>query len=69
MGDNIHCRVPVTVSEAALGARIKVPTIEGSAILKIPPGTQSAQSLRLRGKGAPSLRAMAFVATSTWKLR
>ncbi len=56
VGDNIHCRVPVTVSEAALGARIKVPTIEGSAILKIPPGTQSAQSLRLRGKGAPSLR-------------
>ena len=56
VGDNIHCTVPVTVSEAALGAKIEVPTIEGSAMLKIPPRTQSAQVLRLRGKGAPSLR-------------
>ncbi len=55
-GDNIHCTVPVTVSEAALGAKIEVPTVDGSALLKIPQGTQSAQVLRLRGKGAPSLR-------------
>ena len=55
-GDNVLCTVPVTVTEAALGAKIQVPTVDGSALLKIPPGTQSGQVLRLRGKGAPSLR-------------
>jgi molecular chaperone DnaJ len=55
-GDNICCTVPVTVSEAALGARIEVPTVDGRAMLRVPPGTQSGQQLRLRGKGAPSLR-------------
>ena len=56
IGDNIHCTVPITVSEAALGARIEVPTIEGRASVKIPPGTESGQKFRLRGKGAPLLR-------------
>lgn len=56
VGDNIHCSVPITITEAALGAKIRVPTIDGSAMLKIPPGTQSGQTLRMRGKGAPSLR-------------
>ena len=55
-GDNIHCIVPITVSEAALGAKIKVPTVDSAALLKIPQGTQSGQVLKLRGKGAPSLR-------------
>ena len=55
-GDNIYCSVPVTVSEAALGARVEVPTVDGRAVLRVPPGTQSGQQLRLRGKGAPSLR-------------
>ncbi len=55
-GDNIHCIVPITVSEAALGAKIEVPTVDGAALLKIPQGTQSGQVLKLRGKGAPSLR-------------
>jgi molecular chaperone DnaJ len=53
-GDDIHLNVPVTASEAALGAKIEVPTIDGRAILKIPPGTQSGQKLRLREKGVPS---------------
>jgi DnaJ-class molecular chaperone len=57
MGDNIHCQVPITVTEAALGAKIEVPTVDGRAVLKIPPGTQSGQKFRLREKGAPSLRA------------
>jgi molecular chaperone DnaJ len=57
VGDNIHCTVPVTVSEAALGARIEVPSLDGVVSLKVPPGTQSGQMLRLRGRGAPSLRA------------
>lgn len=55
-GDNIHIIVPVTVTEAALGAKIEVPTVEGSSNMKIPPGTQSGQLFRLREKGAPSLR-------------
>jgi molecular chaperone DnaJ len=53
-GDNIYLTVPVTATEAALGARVEVPTIDGRAELKIPPGTQSGQKLRLREKGVPS---------------
>ncbi|HEV2215721.1 MAG TPA: DnaJ C-terminal domain-containing protein, partial [Terracidiphilus sp.] len=52
--DDIHITVPVTVSEAALGSRIEVPTIDGRAQLKIPPGTQSGQKLRMRERGVPS---------------
>jgi molecular chaperone DnaJ len=55
LGDNIHCVVPLTVSEAALGTKIEVPTIDGRAIVRIPPGTQSGQIFRMRGCGAPSL--------------
>ncbi len=53
-GDDIYITVPVSVSEAALGSKIEVPTIDGRAQLKIPPGTQSGQKLRLREKGVPS---------------
>ena len=53
-GDDIYLTVPVTATEAALGAKIEVPTIDGRALLKIPPGTQSGQKLRLREKGVPS---------------
>ena len=53
-GDDIRLTVPVTATEAALGAKIEVPTIDGRALLKIPPGTQSGQKLRLREKGVPS---------------
>jgi molecular chaperone DnaJ len=52
-GDDIHLTVPVTLSEAALGAKVEVPTIDGRALLRIPPGTQSGQKLRLREKGVP----------------
>jgi molecular chaperone DnaJ len=55
-GDDIHCTVPITVTEAALGTKIEVPTTEGKTLLRIPPGTQSGQKFRLRGKGAPSLK-------------
>lgn len=55
-GDNIYVTVPVTVPEAALGARIEVPTVEGKAQLKIPAGTQSGQKFRLKERGVPSLR-------------
>jgi molecular chaperone DnaJ len=56
IGDNIHCAVPITMPEAALGARIEVPTVGGRSKIKIPPGTASGQKFRLRGKGAPLLR-------------
>ena len=55
-GDNFYVKLPVTITEAALGAKVEVPTIDGLSTIKIPPGTQSGQKLRLRGKGAPSLR-------------
>ncbi len=53
-GDDIYVTVPVTAVEAALGAKIEVPTIDGRSTLKIPPGTQSGQKLRLREKGVLS---------------
>ncbi|MDX6406652.1 MAG: molecular chaperone DnaJ [Blastocatellia bacterium] len=55
-GDNIYVTVPITVPEAALGAKIEVPTVNGKAQLRIAPGTQSGQKFRLRERGAPSLR-------------
>ncbi|HEU5351611.1 MAG TPA: J domain-containing protein [Terracidiphilus sp.] len=54
VGDDIHLTVPVTVPEAALGAKVDVPTIDGRAQLKIPPGTQSGQKLRMRERGVES---------------
>jgi molecular chaperone DnaJ len=53
-GDDIRLMVPISATEAALGAKIEVPTIDGRTLLKIPPGTQSGQKLRLREKGVPS---------------
>ena len=55
-GDNIYITVPIAVPEAALGAKIEVPTVEGKAQLKIPAGTESGQKFRLRERGFPSLR-------------
>ena len=55
-GDNIYVTVPISIPEAALGARIEVPTVEGKAQLKIPAGTESGQKFRLRERGFPSLR-------------
>ena len=54
LGDDIRVTVPVMAFEAALGTKIDVPTIDGRAQLKIPPGTQTGQKLRLREKGVPS---------------
>jgi molecular chaperone DnaJ len=55
-GDDLYTSVPITVTEAALGAKIEVPTIDGRSLLRVPPGTNSAQKLRLREKGVPSVR-------------
>lgn len=54
-GDGLCCEVPVTVPEAALGARIQVPTLDGPAVITLPAGTQNGQVFRLRGKGCPRL--------------
>ena len=55
-GDNIYSQVPIAIAEATLGAKVEVETIDGRATMRIPPGSQSGQKFRLRGKGAPSLR-------------
>jgi molecular chaperone DnaJ len=53
-GDDLHVLVPVAVHEAALGARFEIPTLDGPARLRVPPGTQSGQRFRLRDRGVPS---------------
>lgn len=55
-GNHLYCEIPVTASEAALGGRIEVPTIDGMAAVNLPPGTQSGQKMRLKGKGVPALK-------------
>jgi molecular chaperone DnaJ len=55
-GDDLYAVVPITVSEAALGAKIEVPTLDGRSLLRVPPGTSSGQKLRLREKGVSSVR-------------
>ncbi len=55
-GDNLHVEVPITITEAALGARIEVPTVEGQTSMRVPPETSSGQVFRLRGKGVPHLK-------------
>ncbi|MBN2408775.1 MAG: molecular chaperone DnaJ [Candidatus Aminicenantes bacterium] len=52
-GSHILLKVPITVPEATLGAQIEVPTLDGKATIKIPPGTKSGQKLRLKQMGAP----------------
>jgi molecular chaperone DnaJ len=54
-GSNVKVKVPVTVPEATLGAKIDVPTLYGQATIKIPPGTKSGQKFRLGGKGIPKV--------------
>ena len=55
-GDDLHVTIPVAVHEAGLGAKVEVPSIDGPARLRVPPGTQSGQRFRLRERGVPSPR-------------
>ncbi len=55
-GTELYHELPVTFAQAALGATLSVPTVEGTEELEVPPGTQSGTELRLRGKGVPRLR-------------
>ncbi len=52
-GKDLHMDLPVTISEAALGAKVEVPTLNGKATVTIPAGTQSGAKLRMKGRGAP----------------
>jgi molecular chaperone DnaJ len=52
-GNDVTLALPVTFAEAALGANVSVPTLDGPVTLKVPGGTQSGQTFRIRGKGAP----------------
>jgi len=55
-GNDLYVKVPVTVCEATLGAKIEVPTVDGRALVRIPPGTNCGSTLRLREKGVSSVR-------------
>lgn len=59
LGENLYCEIPITFPEAALGTKIEVPTMDGGSRIRVPPGTQNGQRLRLRGRGFPSLRSKA----------
>ncbi|MEW6582845.1 MAG: molecular chaperone DnaJ [Actinomycetota bacterium] len=54
-GDDLVLEVPVTFAEAALGAKVEIPTIDGTISLTVPAGSESGKALRVRGKGAPRL--------------
>ena len=56
-GDGVHCELPISAWEALQGARIRVPTPAGEAVLVVPPGTTGGQVFRLRGQGLPKLAA------------
>jgi DnaJ-class molecular chaperone len=55
-GDDLHVIFPVDLYSAVLGGEVRIPTLEGDVLLKIPAGTQNGRQFRLRGKGMPSLR-------------
>lgn len=67
--DDIYITLPVYSWEAALGAKIEVPTIDGRAVLRIPPGTQSGQKLRMREKGVPSATRPGVIGDEIVKVR
>ena len=66
-GDDLHMVVPIAVHEAALGARIDVPTPDGGARLRVPPGTQSGQ--RFRAARARRCRRRATAGAAIWSSR
>jgi molecular chaperone DnaJ len=54
-GDDLHCVVPISFPQAALGTELEIETLEGKETLKVPEGVQSGKEFRLRGKGVPHL--------------
>jgi molecular chaperone DnaJ len=55
-GDDLVCQIPISFSQAALGAEIEIPTLDGRRRLSIPKGTESGELFRIRGEGFPKLR-------------
>ncbi|MFQ6000515.1 MAG: DnaJ C-terminal domain-containing protein [Anaerolineae bacterium] len=55
-GDDLHVEVPLDLYTAVLGGEVRVPTLKGDIMLKIPPGTQSGKTFRLKGQGMPNLK-------------
>jgi molecular chaperone DnaJ len=55
-GEDLYCSVPISFTQAALGAEILIPTLDGEHKLKIPEGTQTGTTFRIRGKGLPALQ-------------
>ncbi|HXA93449.1 MAG TPA: molecular chaperone DnaJ [Steroidobacteraceae bacterium] len=56
-GDDLHCVMPISFPQAALGTELEIETLHGPELLKVPEGTQSGKEFRLRGKGVPHLNA------------
>jgi molecular chaperone DnaJ len=54
-GEDLHCEIPITITEASLGAHVEVQTPEGTVVIEIPAGTQTGQRFRLRKRGMPRL--------------
>jgi molecular chaperone DnaJ len=54
-GDDLHCVMPISFPQAALGTELEIQTLEGAATIKVPEGTQSGKAFKLRGKGVPHL--------------
>jgi molecular chaperone DnaJ len=54
-GNDLACEITISFAQAALGARVEIPTLEGSEILKVPAGTQPGENIRLKGKGIQDL--------------
>jgi len=55
-GDDLHCEIPISITTAALGGKVEVPTLAGRAEIELPEGTQSGKTFRLRGKGIKGVR-------------
>ncbi len=54
-GDDLHCVMPISFPQAALGTELEIQTLEGVETIKVPEGTQSGREFKLRGKGVPHL--------------
>jgi molecular chaperone DnaJ len=54
-GKDLHCVIPISFTQAALGTEVDVPTLEGEQVMKVPEGTQTGTILKLRNKGVPVL--------------
>jgi molecular chaperone DnaJ len=59
-GNDLHCEMPVSITVAALGGEIEIPTLDGAAKIRVPPETQSGKVFRLRGKGIKGVRTTSY---------